>query len=297
MGKPKLRKLFLVPDSKAEKEIEMSHYSHDVKNKNASFFDPNVQRFEMKNWRKYFSNKLSGKGLEIGPLHRPMCKHDSMQVDYIDRYTVKELRAEYPELKELDLIEPDIIGDAEDLSVIKDQAYDFLISAHVIEHMKNPLQALKNWMRIIKPGGLIYLIAPDKRAIFDHPRSRTQLAHMILDYKEPSKLRDYEHYLDYAAHVHDKRGESTIEEANRLIETDYSIHYHVFTPADMLELLNWFSENVKKIEIVEGPVLSPQINRSTENTFFSAKELDCNNPNKVEVFAESDEFHFLIKVL
>ena len=163
--------------------------------------------------------------------------------------------------------------------------------------MKNPIQALKNWMRIIKPGGLIYLIAPDKRAIFDHPRARTHLAHMILDYKNPSEIRDYEHYLDYAAHVHDKRGQETIVEADRLIETDYSIHYHVFTPADMQELLNWFSVNIKKIELVEGPVLSPQVNRSTQTKFYSPKELDCNNPNKVEVFAESDEFHFLIKVV
>ena len=292
MSNALLKSIFLVPDN----EEDLSFYSHEVNSPNLSFFDPYVQTYEMKNWRKYFSNKLSGRGLEIGPLHRPMCRHEAMEIDYIDHYSVEQLRKEYPELRELDLVEPNIIGDAQDLAVISDNAYDFLISAHVIEHMKNPLLALEHWSRVVKPGGLIYLIAPDKRAIFDHPRARTNLGHIILDYQDSSDVRDFEHYLDYSAHVHDKRGPLAIKEANRLVETDYSIHYHVFTPVDMLKLLEWFSSNIKKIEILDGPVHSPQVNRSTETTFFSASQLDQSNPKKVDVFAESDEFHFLIKV-
>lgn len=235
----------------------------------ASVIEKNLQSFEVRDWRTYFSSKLSGRGLEIGPLHRPMVKHAGMQVEYIDRCTVAELREHYPELNELPLVEPDIIGDAENLAPIADQSYDFLISAHVIEHMKNPLGSLEQWCRVVKPGGKIYLIVPDKRAIFDKHRVRTTLGHIILDYRRPSADRDFEHYLDYAIHVHDQRDSAALVEADRLVETDYSIHFHVFIPTDIINLLNWFSENVRPLRILEGPCMTPG----------------------------SDEFHFMLEVV
>lgn len=235
----------------------------------AGVTEHNLQAYEAKDWRRYFSRKLSGKGLEIGPLHRPMVRHEGMDIDYIDRFSVAELREHYPELKELPLVEPNIIGDAETMEGVPSGKYDFLISAHVIEHMRNPLGSLKQWCRTVKPGGLIYMIVPDKRATFDKKRVRTTLAHILLDYYRPSVERDYEHFLDYAIHVQGREAEAALIEAERLFETDYSIHFHVFLPSDVLRLLNWFSENIQPLEIVEGPVMSPG----------------------------SDEFHFLLRVV
>ena len=230
--------------------------------------EDNLENFDSRDWRSHFAALLNGKGLEIGPLHRPMVKHDGMDIDYIDRCTVAELREHYPELSELPLVEPDILGDAENLDTVESGSYDFLISAHVIEHMKNPLQALKQWCRVLKPNGKLYLIVPDKRVTFDVKRVRTTLPHIILDYYHPSDERDYEHYLDYAIHVHDQTGADAIVEADRLIKTDYSIHYHVFLPTDVLNLLNWFSDNIRPIRILEGPAMAPG----------------------------SDEFHFLLEM-
>jgi SAM-dependent methyltransferase len=233
----------------------------------ACVLEGRLQSQAIKDWRGHFSAQLSGKGLEIGPLHRPMVKHAGMQVEYIDRCTVAELRAHYPELNDLPLVEPDIIGNAETLDNVAAESYDFLIAAHVIEHMKNPLASLAQWLRVLKPRGLLYLLVPDKRATFDKKRVRTTVPHIILDYQRPSESRDYEHYLDYAIHVHDKTYHEAIEEADRLIKTDYSIHFHVFLPGDVIDLLTWFSAHVSPIEIMEGPVMSPG----------------------------SDEFHFLLR--
>lgn len=224
---------------------------------------------EDRDWRVHFSSKLSGEGLEIGPLHRPMVTHSGMNMKYVDRCTVAELREHYPELNDLPLVEPHILDDAESLKNVSNESFDFLISAHVIEHMKNPLSALEQWARVIRPGGLIYMIVPDKRVTFDKKRVRTSTAHIVLDYKRPSAERDYEHYLDYAVHVHDKIDpDLAVDEADRLLKTDYSIHYHVFIPEDIVSLLTWFSNNIRPIEIVEGPSRSEG----------------------------SDEFHFLIRV-
>jgi SAM-dependent methyltransferase len=219
--------------------------------------DESLEMLMERDWREYYSRRLTGKGLEIGPLHRPMVRHEGMVVDYIDRCTVKELREHYPELNDLPLVEPNIIGDAETLANIKDKTYDFVIAAHVIEHMRNPLFALEQWCRVLKPKGRVYLIVPDKRITFDRNRVRTNIEHIIQDYRSPSLERDFDHFIDYAVHVHKKSGSEAIAEAERLVKTDYSIHFHVFLPADILNLIDWFSANIRPVKVVKGPSMSP----------------------------------------
>src|SRR5262245_1442694 len=69
--------------------------------------------------------RLAGRGLELGPLHRPMARHDRMEIDYLDRFSVRRLRLQYPELADLPLIEPHLFGDAESLWNIASGRYDF----------------------------------------------------------------------------------------------------------------------------------------------------------------------------
>ena len=208
-------------------------------------------------WRAYFASRLSGHGLEIGPLHKPLLYNSGTSVDYVDRFSVDELRREYPELASSDLVEPTIITDAESLSDVPTGSYDFLVAAHVLEHMRNPICALDNWARVLRAGGLLYLIVPDKRVTFDRRRPRTLLEHLIADYRRPSVERDYEHYIDYAVHVHHASTQSAVAEADRLAQANYSIHFHVFIPDDIVRLLEWVRQNVCPIQVEEGPAAEP----------------------------------------
>ena len=140
---------------------------------------------EPRDWRSYFVSMLVGNGLEIGPLHEPLPKHSGASVVYVDRLPLAELLKHYPELPVEDLVDPDIIDDAESLRTIPNETYDFVSAAHVIEHMRNPIAALENWFRVLKPAGLLYLVVPDKRVTFDRARSQTPLEHMLLDYYAP----------------------------------------------------------------------------------------------------------------
>jgi SAM-dependent methyltransferase len=212
---------------------------------------------EDRDWREHFSRRLSGHGLEIGALHRPLPHHDGMRVEYVDRHTPSQLRADYPELGEFDFVDPHLIDDAETLATITDGTYDFVVAAHVIEHMRDPIRAFGNWMRVLRPGGLLYLIVPDKRTIFDRRRVRTTLEHLILDYHHPSKERDYDHYVDYAVHVHGKAGSEAMAEADALLARDYSIHYHTFIPTDLVRLVGWISTSLRPLRVIEGPATSP----------------------------------------
>lgn len=222
----------------------------------AAVHQSGLRSYVPRNWRTYFMHLLSGRGLEIGPLHQPMPTHDRIQMQYVDYLSVEDLRRRYPELHRLDLVSPDFIDDAQSLATIQDESFDFLVAAHVIEHMRNPLGALQQWRRCLRPGGKLYLVVPDKRCGFDRTRVRTTLEHLILDYHEPSSERDFEHFLDYAVHVQKARSHDAIEEAHRLVKSDYSIHFHVFLPEDVVALVRWFHENIAPLRIVEGPVIA-----------------------------------------
>jgi O-methyltransferase len=53
-------------------------------------------------------------------------------------------------------------GDAELMASCPDDQFDFVHSSHCLEHMRNPDVALKNWFRILKPGGHLVVIVPDE---------------------------------------------------------------------------------------------------------------------------------------
>ena len=53
-------------------------------------------------------------------------------------------------------------GDAQFLKGIEDFQYDFVYSSHTLEHMLKPDVALKNWWRVVRPGGFLILYVPDR---------------------------------------------------------------------------------------------------------------------------------------
>jgi len=53
-------------------------------------------------------------------------------------------------------------GDAQLMAGVQDQAFDFVHSSHCLEHMRDPYEALKNWWRILKPGGHLIVLVPDE---------------------------------------------------------------------------------------------------------------------------------------
>ncbi len=45
----------------------------------------------------------------------------------------------------------------------KDKYFDFVYASHIIEHMVDPLKAIREWIRVVKITGYIVIICPDKR--------------------------------------------------------------------------------------------------------------------------------------
>src|SRR5437660_12035295 len=48
------------------------------------------------------------------------------------------------------------------LVTIGDSSYDCVLSSHTLEHIANPLQALKEWKRVSRKDGILLLLLPHK---------------------------------------------------------------------------------------------------------------------------------------
>ncbi len=53
-------------------------------------------------------------------------------------------------------------GDAQSLAGVDDDSFDFVYSSHTLEHVVDASEALRNWYRVVKPGGHLILLVPDR---------------------------------------------------------------------------------------------------------------------------------------
>lgn len=183
------------------------------------------------------SRYLIGDGIEIGALHSPLEIPSSVKIRYLDRMPVNQLRLQYPELSESNLVEIDIIDDGETLESVLDVSLDFVIANHMIEHCQDPISSLENWLRVLKPGGILYVAVPDKRYTFDCERPITPIEHLIRDYTDGPGWSMYPHFEEWVRLVDKVSEDDVVARTKCLAEINYSIHFHVWTQVEFLELL------------------------------------------------------------
>jgi len=53
-------------------------------------------------------------------------------------------------------------GNAQLLDNVEDDSFDFLYSSHCLEHLEDPFEGLRNWIRVVKPGGHLIINVPDE---------------------------------------------------------------------------------------------------------------------------------------
>ena len=183
---------------------------------------------------------LMGDGIEIGALHNPLKVSEKARVRYLDRMPVDDLRRQYPELAKENLVDVDIVDDGEHLTTVADESQDFVIANHFVEHSQNPLLAIANMFRVLKVDGVLYIALPDKRYSFDVGRPVTSLDHLKRDFEEGPEWSRKGHFEEWAWLVSKLENPEEREKlVNKLMAMDYSIHFHVWSQKEMIELVQY----------------------------------------------------------
>lgn len=189
--------------------------------------------------RRLARRYLRGTGLEIGALHRPLWVPAGVAVRYVDRMDVEKLRTHYPELAHERLVAPDIIEDGETLASEADASADFIIANHFIEHTQDPIGALASHLRVLRPGGILYLAVPDRRHTFDADREPTPLEHLVRDHRDGPAWSRALHQEEWARFVDRVPAAEVADRVRWLEEHDYSIHFHVWNPDEFRRVLEF----------------------------------------------------------
>lgn len=127
------------------------------------------------------------------------------------------------------------VCDATDMGLFQDASYDFVLACHVLEHIANPLQALSQWKRLVKPGGAVLIIVPHKSRTFDNRRSFTTMQHLVEDFEKQTPESDLTH-LEEILQLHDWRkdlggGGPEHFRARCLANVENRcMHHHVYSP-------------------------------------------------------------------
>ena len=138
---------------------------------------------------------IRGKGIEIGASHQPLTVQKNVRVLYTNQLTEDEIKRHFSELGQVSTVKTDIIDDVQTLNRIKDESLDFCIANHVLEHIKDPIGSVLNWLRILKPGGILYISVLDAPTYLDNERSISTLEHFLADHTSPDNRRDYAHHF------------------------------------------------------------------------------------------------------
>lgn len=212
---------------------------------------------EIEQWRGFFVNK---KGLEIGG-PSPIFNQSSFLELYDIIESLDGVNFSNKTIWEGNISENNpykfagregkqFICEGSQLKNILDEQYDFVLSCNNLEHIANPISAIYEWKRVIKAGGLILLILPNKESNFDHKRPFTAIEHLISDFE--SGITEYDNtHIDEILKLHDlnfdPQAGSYENFKKRCLDNinNRCLHHHVFSEGLLEELLVYCNLEVK----------------------------------------------------
>jgi SAM-dependent methyltransferase len=138
-----------------------------------------------------------------------------------------------------------IINDAVSISKVSDNAYDFVFSSHCLEHIANPMKAVQEWLRILKPEGHLIIVVPEKSHCFDHQREYSSFSTLLSQY-EKNVGEDDLSTLQEILRKHDLRLDpwaGSFENFTKRSLDNYKnrcLHHYVYNPKLLNEICAYF---------------------------------------------------------
>ncbi|SFI82211.1 Methyltransferase domain-containing protein [Phyllobacterium sp. CL33Tsu] len=185
-------------------------------------------------------DQATGIGLEIGALDNPCALRSVGKVYYADYCSTDNLRRNHqhtPTVNVQNIVDVDFITDGGPLArvVPNNLRFDYVIASHVIEHVPDIISWLCDVGDVLRQGGVLSLIIPNKEKTFDSRRSVSEekdfYGAFIQKQTRPSPTQVFDsfrwheregklvHTLDYA-----------IDKAMQSVNDYVDCHCWVFTP-------------------------------------------------------------------
>ncbi|KAI1717505.1 acetyltransferase (GNAT) domain-containing protein [Ditylenchus destructor] len=130
------------------------------------------------------------KGVEIGASAQNPFGLNTLNVDFTTNETSFKISEKNfsGRVVKIDLLS---YGDCRCLLPFPDESQDFVVSSHVIEHFYDPIGTILEWLRVVRPGGYVFMIVPHKDRTFDWPNNRTTLNELLERHKNPKTTGDF----------------------------------------------------------------------------------------------------------
>jgi SAM-dependent methyltransferase len=210
------------------------------------------------------------RGLEIGPLASPVVRKDEGDVLYVDHANAEGLRAKYAK----DPGMQDRLGGIVDVDYVTqpgqslwdlvghDGPFDYVIASHLVEHIPDMVGWMQDVASVLREGGILSLVLPDKRYCFDINRSVTEISDVIDAHQRRLTRPSYGQVYDAFSKVIDvdctaawegtvdystmRRSDcedpdlSAMEYCRNVLASDQfvDVHCHVFTPRSFLDIVH-----------------------------------------------------------
>jgi SAM-dependent methyltransferase len=200
--------------------------------------------------RSDLAQLLQGSGVELGPGNLPFPVPYTAHVVYVDRCKPDSFAALFPEFAgsesdgEFPAIDVYADLDTDGLSAFADASQDFVVCSHVLEHLAAPLALMDEMHRVLKPGGVLILLLPDRRRTFDRYRASTSLDHLIREHRNGVRTVDDDHLFDFitlaepfTAYTH--RPDDWTRDRFYVWHRERSIHVHCWTEDDFEPVLDY----------------------------------------------------------
>jgi SAM-dependent methyltransferase len=184
---------------------------------------------------------IKGVGLEVGAGDRPFPLPAGIKCFYGDILDTPALAKYFGAQK----VSFDGVIDAQTMQGIPLQSLDFVISAHVIEHLYDPLGSIYAAIATLKPGGIFILAAPEMTKTWDKRRPPTTLEHVILDSQDGGESTRLQAYLEHFRHVHPEITGHELPESEVIARAPISmaqkmdLHVHAWRASDFTEMIEY----------------------------------------------------------
>lgn len=175
---------------------------------------------------------LRGDGVEIGALDFPLRLPHGVRVRYVDYLDATGLREAHDRTlcQGRPLVVPDVVDDGARLASFADGSLDFVVANHMLEHVEDPIAAFEHQLRVLRPGGVLYMTLPDARQSFDAPRERTTPEHLLRDHREGPQVSRREHYEECARLIEGHNGQVLTRRVEEMEAECLRPHFHVWEP-------------------------------------------------------------------